>query len=213
MSGKRLNPKKRTKAPRLKQATGIIENSITGDGVASTFNLETWDYDVEEFDSLEAIFKDMKKRIHFGVDWASKYAYEALGVALERWYNDYEPVKYVRSETLYNAGEVWVSGYGGHVSINLSSHYDMEQVLENAEQGIHGSTFYISGNDVVDWRRAGDKGIGIWGELIYFLMTTEWSDSNSSTYASMGSIDNAPMLDLAFDAGVFAKGKAPFGRK
>lgn len=210
---KRLNPKKRTKNPRLRDATDIIERSMNGSGIASTFNVDIWDYDIEEFDSLEAIFKDMKKRIHFGVDWASRYAYEALGVAIENWYNDYEPTKYVRSETLYNAPEVWVSGYGGHVSINLSSHYDMEQILENAEQGIHGSTFYISGNDVVDWRRAGDKGIGIWGELIYFLMTTEWSDSNSSTYASMGNIDNAPMLNYAFDAGVFANGKALFGRK
>ena len=206
MSGKRLNPKKRTKAPRLKQATGIIENSITGNGVASTFNLETWDYDVEEFDSLEAIFKDMKKRIHFGVDWASKYAYEALGVALERWYNGYEPVKYVRSETLYNAGEVWVSGYGGHVYISMDSgHSNMNQIVEEAERGIHGTT--------EGWQRHGVNEIGIWGELIYFLITTEWSNTNSSTYASMGSIDGAPMLDLAFDAGVFAKGKASFGRE
>lgn len=208
---KRLNPKKRTKAPRLREATKYIENNI-GYGTIASFDLDSFDYVDEEYDSLEEIFKDMKKRIHYGVEWATKYVYEALGVAVENWYNDYEPVMYVRTETLYDSPDMYVSGYGGHVYINITGN-KMEQILENAEYGTHGTTLIISGNEVEDWRRVGDKGIGIWGELIKFLIDGEWSNTNSSGYGELPFIETSQMINFAFEAGIFAKGKAPFGNK
>ena len=207
-----LNPKKRTKSPRLKRAKQEIRNNL-GSGTIANFNMDTWEYEDVEFDSLEAIFKDIKKRIHFGVDWATKYVFNVLEYVIEDWYNDYTPEKYVRTETLYNASDMYVSGYGGHVFISnyLSYTYPPSQppshsgseVLEYAETGLHGATY----------PKQGDKGVGIWGELIYYLMNDEVSDTNASVYGSLTDIGDSEMIYLAFDAGIAAGARAAFGKK
>ena len=207
-SGGVHNPKKRTKRPKLAAATKEIERSLMG--TVATFNLDTFDYENEEFSDLDLLFKDMKKRIEYGVDWASKYVYLALGVAVENWYNDYSPRVYQRTETLYNTPNYYVSGYGGHIFMDMNGELQYV-IMDNAEGGLHGHV-QIIGNDIRDWRMGGDKGIGIWRELLYFLEHGEWNETNSSQYANVDFIDVSQMINFAFDAGVAVKGKAAFGK-
>lgn len=205
------NPKKRTKIRRLNSAIKDVQSN-QGE-IASFFDLDTFDYIVGEFSSLDDIFKDIKKRIHYGVDWAARYCYEALSVAVEHWYNDYSPVKYTRTETLYEAPNVWVSGYGGHVSfgdypnmmIGGKKPSEGMAILYYAEQGIHGVD--------PDWQDFGEKEIGIWGEFIDYLENGTWSYLKGGGQAMSPELDEAPMVYLAFNAGIFTGGKAPFGRK
>lgn len=209
---KSLNPKKRTKIRRLNNAKQYIENNLYSDTISS-FDIDTFEDEVIQFDSLDDIFKDLKKRIHYGIDWAARYCYEALSVAVENWYNDYTPVKYTRSETLYEAPNVWVSGYGGHVSFGDYPNMTIggkqpsmgSTVLFFAEQGIHGTDS--------EWQQFGEKEIGIWGEFIDYLKNGTWSYSTGGGQALTAELDDAEMINFAFNAGIFSGGKAPFGRK
>lgn len=223
---KKKNKFKQTKNPRLNKAINEIQKNSNGN-VISLFNLLTMEDEIEEYDSLDGIFKDIKERVHYGVDWASRYCYEVLGVAVEHWYNDaYDPgdppkipprpLVYIRSETLYNAPSVWVSGYGGHISFGdypsmtiWNGDRDIpnsgEDILFFAEQGIHGATD--------GWQISGEKEIGIWGEFIDYLENGTWSYTTGGGQIMSSELDEAPMVDLAFHAGISVKAYASFGRK
>lgn len=226
---KKKNPHKQTFNPMLSYAQSqILEN--VGEGLFTTFNVDTWKDEVKEFSNLKYLINDMKRRTQYGIDWVSRYIAVSLGTAIENWYNDYEPVKYVRTETLFNSVTVWRDNYyyEGHVSLgdypssmqpsNSELGYSNagSKILELAEQGLHGATGKIinpqTGKTLTIGCQVGGTQIGIWGELIGFLETGYWGSTSGGTGVSQSTLLNSSALDAAFVAGVRSGGKASYGR-
>ena len=229
MSKKKLNHHKQTFEPMLSYAQSqILEN--VGEGLFTTFNVDTWKDEVKEFSNLKYLINDMKRRTQYGIDWVSRYIAISLGTAIEHWYNDYEPVKYVRTETLFNSVTVWRDNYyyEGHVSLgdypssmqpsNSELGYSNagSKILELAEQGLHGATGKVinpqTGKTLTIGCQVGGTQIGIWGELIGFLETGYWGSTSGGTGVSQSTLLDSSALDAAFVAGVRSGGKASYGR-
>ena len=229
MGKKKLNSRKHTFEPMLSYAQGEILKNV-GEGLFTTFNVDTWKDEVKEFSDLKHLINDMKRRTQNGVDWVSRYIAVSLGTAIENWYNDYEPAQYVRTETLFNSVTVWRDNYNyeGHVSLgdypssmqpsNSKHGYSNagSKILELAEQGLHGATDPMvnrqTGAVFSIGHQVGGTQIGIWGELIGFLETGYWGSTSGGTGVSQSTLLNSSALDAAFVAGVRSGGIAPYGR-
>lgn len=214
------NPKKNTFKPMLTYAQSEILKNV-GEGLFTTFNTDTWENEVKEFTDIRDLIHDMKKRTQYGVDWVGRFIAVSLGVAIENWYNDYTPLEYKRTETLFDSVTVWRDNYNYESHVSLGNYPNSlipanasggavpnmgYEILENAEMGLHGASPSPIG------LREGETQIGIWGELISFLETGYWGATSGGTGVTQSSLSNSSALDAAFVAGVRAKGKAAYGR-
>lgn len=218
MSKKKLNSRKHTFEPMLSYAQGEILKNV-GEGLFTTFNVDTWEDEVKEFSDLKHLINDMKRRTQNGVDWVSRYIAVSLGTAIENWYNDYEPEQYVRTETLFNSVTVWRDNYNYEAHVSLGDYPNTvippncrdgqanmgSAILKEAEMGLHGASPKIG-------YQVGDTQIGIWGELISFLETGYWGSTTGGAGVSQSTLLNSSALDAAFVAGVRSGGIAPYGR-
>lgn len=212
------NPKKNTFKPMLTDAQKeVLKNA--GSGLLTTFNPDTWKDEVKEFSNIKYLINDMKRRTQNGVDWVGRYIAISLGVAIEDWYNDYTPRKYVRTETLFNSVTIWRDNYNYEAHVSLGDYPNTlippycedgianmgSAILKTAEEGLHGDSPGIG-------HQVGNIRIGIWGELISFLETGYWGATSGGTGASQSTLLNSSALDTAFIAGVRSGGIAPYGR-
>lgn len=217
--GKR-NPNRHRRAHNQKfnKAKNVI-NDVLADlqmngGVEQVFDLSSFDSEDRVYDNLDDIFNDIKKRIECGISWATRITYEIANVAVENWYNDYTPTSYERRDILYDNYVVWNSGtyasaYEGHVEVNpqyLSFTYPLDP----------GDTYRHSGADVLKFaelgihcaespQKDGEKKLGIWKELIGYVLNDAWGASGSGNADGKHQYGDSPILDAAFDAGVYKK--------
>ena len=211
------NRKRHAKNSKLVRAKDNIDRALAKmqlhGGVSQVYDILNRDsFDAiskdKTFDSIEEVIKDIKERMHFGVYWSTQIIFTVAEVATENWYRDYHPEKYRRTDLLYDNLVVWnsgsyVSGYHGQVSVNpeyLSYVYPNSDntgrmVLQYAEQGLHG----------VDYSRQGKEGVGIWGELINFLINDSWGEANLTGIGNMtdAKYGDSLLIDSAFEAGMY----------
>lgn len=217
--GKR-NPNRHRRAHNQKfnKAKNVINDVLSelqmNGGVEQVFDLSSFDSEDRVYDNLDDIFNDIKKRIECGISWATRITYEIANVAVENWYNDYTPTSYERRDILYDNYVVWNSGtyasaYEGHVEVNpqyLSFTYPLDP----------GDTYRHSGADVLKFaelgihcaeppQKDGEKKLGIWKELIGYVLNDAWGTSGSGNADGKYQYGDSPILDAAFDAGVYKK--------
>lgn len=193
---------------------GVLADLQMNGGVEQVFDLSSFDSEDRVYDNLDDIFNDIKKRIECGISWATRITYEIANVAVENWYNDYTPTSYERRDILYDNYVVWNSGtyasaYEGHVEVNpqyLSFTYPLDP----------GDTYRHSGADVLKFaelgihcaeppQKDGEKKLGIWKELIGYVLNDAWGTSGSGNADGKYQYGDSPILDAAFDAGVYKK--------
>lgn len=216
----RRNPNRHRRAHNQKfnKAKNVINDVLSelqmNGGVEQVFDLSSFDSEDRVYDNLDDIFNDIKKRIECGISWATRITYEIANVAVENWYNDYTPTSYERRDILYDNYVVWNSGtyasaHEGHVEVNpqyLSFTYPLDP----------GDTYRHSGADVLKFaelgihcaeppQKDGEKKLGIWKELIGYVLNDAWGTSGSGNADGKHQYGDSPILDAAFDAGVYKK--------
>ena len=215
----RRNPNRHRQAhtKHLKDAKQLINRKFSemqlNGGVEQVTDLFTGDSSNRTFNSIDEIINDIKKRVECGVQWATRIVFLVADVAVENWYNDYDPEKYKRTDVLYDNYVVWNSGsyasaYHGQVEVNpnyLSFTYPQSQfdsfahtgslVLAAAEHGHHGA----------EYPRDGKTGVGIWSELIGFIYNNDWGSGISADIN--GEFGDSQIVDAAFEVGVYTKKK------
>lgn len=121
---------------------------------------------------------------------------------------------YQRRDILYDNYVVWNSGtyasaYNGYVTVNpqyLSFTYPLDP----------GDTYRHTGRDVLKFaelgihcaeppQKDGEKKLGIWKELIGYVLNDAWGTSGSGNADGKYQYGDSPILDAAFDAGVYKK--------
>ena len=126
---------------------------------------------------------------------------------------------YQRRDILYDNYVVWNSGtyasaYNGYVTVNpqyLSFTYPLDP----------GDTYRHTGRDVLKFaelgihcaeppQKQGEKKLGIWKELIAYVLNDTWGTSANGSDAGNGKYQygTSPILDSAFEAGVYKKKKS-----